>query len=182
MLITKNPQALISIFQNGGVFAYPTEAVYGLGCNPDNQQAVEKILKLKQRPVDKGMILIASDFSQVEKYLLALNDNQLTFIQPSQTTYIYPAKATAPKWLTGNFNSLAVRISQLPIIQELCSTLDSAIVSTSANLSGEEPVKTSSAVDSVFHNEIDAILDGETGDLLTPTVIRDSISGEIIRA
>ncbi len=145
-------------------------------------QCTHQIIELKQRSVDKGLILIASDFSQVEKYLLALNDNQLAFIQPSQTTYIYPAKTTAPKWLTGNFNSLAVRISELPIIQELCSTLDSAIVSTSANLSGEEPAKTSAAVDSIFHNKIDAILDGETGDLLTPTVIRDSISGKIIRA
>ena len=182
MLITKNPQELISTFQNGGVFAYPTEAVYGLGCDPSNQQAVEKILKLKQRSVEKGLILIASDFSQVEKYLLALNNDQLECIQPSQTTYIYPALETAPKWLTGDFNSLAVRISKLAIIQELCSTLDSAIVSTSANLSGQPPAKTSEEVDSVFHNKIDAILDGQTGDLLTPTEIRDSISGEIIRA
>ena len=182
MLITQNPLELISIFQNGGVFAYPTEAVYGLGCDPDNKQAVEKILQLKQRSVEKGLILIASDFSQVEKYLKALTKDQLKFIQPSQTTYIYPANETAPKWLTGNFESLAVRISKLPIIQELCTTLDSAIVSTSANLSSQEPAKTSGEVDSVFHNRIDAILDGETGDLLTPTEIRDSISGEIIRA
>jgi len=182
MLITKKPQELINIFRNGGVFAYPTEAVYGLGCDPDNEQAVNQILELKQRSVDKGLILIASDFSQVEKYLKPLNQDQLAFIQPSQTTYIYPARDTAPKWLTGNFNSLAVRISKLAIIQELCSTLDSAIVSTSANLSGQEPARSSAAVDSVFHNKIDAILDGETGDLLTPTEIRDSISGEIIRA
>ncbi len=182
MLITKNPKELISIFRNGGVFAYPTEAVYGLGCDPDNQPAVEKILRLKQRPVDKGLILIASDFSQVEKYLQPLNKDQLKLIEPSQTTYIYPAKETAPKWLTGNFDSLAVRISKLPIIQELCSTLDSAIVSTSANLSGQDPAKTMSEVNSVFNGKIDAILDGKTGELLTPTEIRDSISGKIIRA
>ncbi|MEB8432569.1 Sua5/YciO/YrdC/YwlC family protein [Cocleimonas sp. KMM 6892] len=182
MLITKKPQELINILRNGGVFAYPTEAVYGLGCNPDNEQAVNKILELKQRSVDKGLILIASDFSQVEKYLKPLNPDQLAFIRPSQTTYIYPASDTAPKWLTGNFNSLAVRISKLAIIQELCSTLDSALVSTSANLSGQEPARSCAEVDSVFHNKIDAILDGETGDLLTPTEIRDSITGEIIRA
>lgn len=182
MLITQKPKNIIRIFQQGGIFAYPTEAVYGLGCDPDKQQAVAKILALKQRPIEKGLILIASDFSQVQKYLQPLNNNQLKFTQPSQTTYIYPALDTAPKWLTGNFSSLAVRVSALPIIQELCSTLGSAIVSTSANLSGQEPAKTCKQVDSIFHNKIDAIVDGETGDLLTPTVIRDSISGEIIRA
>ncbi len=181
MFITKNPQDLIATFQCGGVFAYPTEAVYGLGCNPENQYAVKKILTLKQRSIDKGLILVASCFSQVEKYLQPLSEEQLIFTQPSQTTYIYPAKDTAPKWLTGNFNSLAVRVSDLPILQELCSTLDSAIVSTSANLSGQEPARSSDEVSSVFHNKIDAILDGKTGDLLTPTVIRDSISGKIIR-
>lgn len=182
MLITQKPQDLINIFQSSGVFSYPTEAVFGLGCDPDNQTAVEKILELKQRSMEKGLILIASDFSQVEKYLQPLSEKQLEFTKPSQTTYIYPALETAPRWLTGDFNSLAVRISKLPIIQELCKTLDSALVSTSANLSGQEPGRTCAEVDSVFHNKIDAILDGETGDLLTPTVIRDSISGKIIRA
>jgi L-threonylcarbamoyladenylate synthase len=132
--------------------------------------------------VHKGLILVAADFSQVEKYLEPISESQIPFTKPSETTYIYPALATAPKWLTGDFDSLAVRISQHPATSELCQVLNSAIVSTSANLSTQEPARTCAEVKIIFDEKIDAILDAETGDLLSPTVIRDSISGEIIRA
>ena len=182
MLVTKKSQNIISTFQNGGVFAYPTEAVYGLGCDPDNEEAVLRLLKLKNRPINKGLILIASDFTQVKKYLKPLSKAQLQFTQPSNTTYIYPALDSAPKWLTGDFDSLAIRISQHSTVLELCENFDSALVSTSANLSGQTPAQTASEVAKQFDEKIDAILEGKLGDLLTPTVIRDSISGEIIRS
>ena len=182
MLITKNPNDLKSHFLNGVVFAYPTEAVYGLGCDPDNEAAVMRLLKIKQRSVSKGLILIASDFSQVKHYLKPLNPSQIAFTQPSETTYIYPASESAPKWLTGDFNKLAVRITKHPLVRELCSHLDSALVSTSANLTGEEPAKTANEVASALDGLIEVILEGETGDLDKPTQIRDSISGQIIRA
>ncbi len=182
MLLITQPKELLPLFQKKGVFAYPTESVYGLGCDPDNEKAVMRLLALKQRPIKKGLILVASDFSQVERYLKPLSKEQLQFTQPSSTTYIYPALGSAPKWLTGDFDSLAIRISQHPIVRELCETFDSALVSTSANLSGQTPAKTASEVAKQFDDKIDAILDGNTGNLLTPTVIRDSISGEIIRS
>ena len=182
MLIIKNPNDLKSHFIQGAVFAYPTEAVYGLGCDPENKDAVMRLLEIKQRPISKGLILIAADFSQVEAYLKPLNENQLTFIKPSETTYIYPAKDSVPKWLTGDFNSIAVRITKHPLVRELCTELDSALVSTSANLTGEEPAKTANEVAVALDGLIEVILDGETGDLDKPTQIRDSISGQIIRA
>jgi len=182
MLVTKQTHELLDIFHGGGIFAYPTEAVYGLGCDPDNEEAIQGLLKLKNRPIEKGLILVASNFSQVEKYLKPLNKAQQAFTTPSDTTYIFPALDTAPKWLTGNFNSLAIRISKHSLVRELCETLDSALVSTSANLSGEPPAKSSIEVSDQLGNRIDAILEGKLGDLLTPTVIRDSISGEIIRS
>ena len=83
MLIIKNPNDLKSHFIQGAVFAYPTEAVYGLGCDPENKDAVMRLLEIKQRPISKGLILIAADFSQVEAYLKPLNENQLTFMKPS---------------------------------------------------------------------------------------------------
>jgi len=182
MLITKNAKELKPIFQQGGIIAYPTEAVFGLGCDPDNKQSVLKILELKNRPINKGLILVAADFSQVQKYLQPLSIEQKKLTEPSATTYIYPTLETAPIWLTGDFNSLAVRISKHPTTRELCQVLDSAIVSTSANLASQEPARTCAGVNSIFNGKIEAILDRETGDLLNPTVIRDSISGEIIRA
>ena len=182
MLVTKQTHELLEIFKEGGVFAYPTEAVYGLGCDPDNEEAVERLLLIKNRPASKGLILIASNFSQVEKYLQPLNKAQQAFTTPSDTTYIFPALDTAPKWLTGDFHSLAIRITKHSLVRELCETLNSALVSTSANLSGEPPAKSSIEVSNQLENKVDAILDGKLGDLLTPTVIRDSISGEIIRS
>jgi len=182
MLITKNPNELKSSFLQGAVFAYPTEAVYGLGCDPTNQSAVMRLLEIKQRPIEKGLILIASDFSQVESFLKPLNQDQIKLTKPSQTTYIYPAKAETPKWLRGEFDSLAVRITKHPLVRELCETLGSALVSTSANLSGEEPATTAMQVKEALDGLIDVIIEGETGDLSKPTEIRDSISGQIIRA
>lgn len=182
MLITQNPDDIQSHFKRGAVFAYPTEAVYGLGCDPENESAVKQLLDIKQRPVNKGLILIASDFSQVESYLQALNIDQLAYTKASETTYIYPAKASAPKWLTGDFDSLAVRITKHPLVRELCKKLDSALVSTSANLTGEEPARTALEVAEALDGLIEVILDGKTGELDKPTQIRDSISGQIIRA
>jgi len=182
MLITKNPNDLKTHFLHGAVFAYPTEAVYGLGCDPTNETAVMRLLEIKQRPMNKGLILIASDFSQVESYLKPINEEQLAFTLPSETTYIYPANSNTPKWLTGDFESLAVRITKHPLVRELCETLDSALVSTSANLTGEEPARTAKEVEIALEGLIDVIIDGELGDLDKPTEIRDSISGQIIRS
>jgi len=182
MFITTKPTEIETHFHQGSVFAYPTEAVYGLGCDPKNESAVKRLLEIKQRQMSKGLILIASDFNQVAEYLTPLTEEQRKFTEPSETTYIYAAKSTAPKWLTGDFDSLAVRITKHPLVRELCTQVDSALVSTSANLSGETPAKTALEVANALDGLIEVILDGKTGDLDKPTQIRDSISGQIIRA
>ena len=146
MLLTQQPTDLINPFKQGLIFAYPTEAVYGLGCDPDKKMSVLRLLHIKQRPLHKGLILIASDFSQVEKYLKPLSAEQLKCTAPSKTTYIYPTLDSAPAWLTGDFDSLAIRITTHPLVQKLCATLDSALVSTSANVSGLEPARTADKV------------------------------------
>jgi L-threonylcarbamoyladenylate synthase len=181
MLITQKPSDILEIFHNGGIFAYPTEAIFGLGCDPDNEEAVQRLLSIKKRPKEKGLILVASNFSQVEKYLKPLNESQKEFTKPSSTTYIFPALASTPKWLIGDFDSLAIRNSKHPLVRELCTILDSALVSTSANLSGLEPKKSAVDVAEQLGDSIDAILYGNTGDSQNPSVIRDSITRQIIR-
>lgn len=181
MIISKDPQDLINTFQAGGVIAYPTEAIYGFGCNPDNEQAVLKLLDIKKRSVNKGLILVAAHFDQIEKYLKPLSSEQYDFTLPNEITYIFPALESSPKWLTGDFDSLAIRISKHPLVNALCSTLDSALVSTSANLSGEEPAETCEQVESRFKHTVDAILDGEVGNSLKPSAIFDIVSGKFIR-
>lgn len=182
MLITANPDDVIQPFKKGAVIAYPTEAIYGLGCDPDNRKAVKRLLEIKQRPINKGLILVAADFSQVKKYLKPLSDAQLEFTVSSSTTYLFPARKSAPSWLTGDFDSLAIRISKHPLIIELCTTLNSAIVSTSANISGESPAQTSREVLDQLGDKLGVILRGNTGDSQKPSVIRDSITRQIIRS
>ena len=181
MLITANIDDVIQPFKKGAIIAYPTEAIYGLGCDPDNKKAVKRLLAIKQRPLHKGLILVASDISQVKKYLKPLSEAQLALTKPSGTTYLFPAKKSTPTWLKGEFDSLAVRFSAFPLLQELCTKLDSAIVSTSANISGQQPTRTSEEVLAQLGGEINVILRGKVGDSQKPSVIRDSISDQIIR-
>jgi L-threonylcarbamoyladenylate synthase len=161
MQITQQANDLIQPFKQGKVFAYPTEAVYGLGCDPDNQSAVMRLLEIKKRSPAKGLILIASNFSQVEKYLKPLSESQQQFTQASDTTYIFPALKSAPVWLTGDFDSLAIRITKHPLAKALCETLGSAVVSTSANISAQQAAKTVEELTTQLGDKIDYLLEGE---------------------
>jgi len=182
VIISSNPLKLIKPLQQGGVIAYPTEAVFGLGCDPLNETAVMRLLAIKQRSIDKGLILIASDFSQVAPFLLPINHQQQAYTQPSETTWIFPAKADTPKWLTGKFNSLAIRITKHQPVIQLCKAFSSALVSSSANLTAEEPARTTQEVVASLGERLDGVLDAELGSLAKPTEIRDSLSGEVVRA
>ncbi len=181
MILSKNPQDLVKTLQQGGIIAYPTEAVFGLGCDPLNETAVMRLLSIKQRPIDKGLILVAANFSQVAPFLSPISEQQKQHTQPSETTWVFPAKTDTPQWLTGQFNSLAIRISKHPSVIQLCQHFGSALVSSSANLSGQKPAKTSQEVINHLGDRLDGILDNEVGNLSKPTKIRDSLTGEILR-
>lgn len=168
----------------GGVIAYPTEAVYGLGCDPLNQDAVMRLLELKQRPVEKGMILIAARFSQIEGFiqpLTAQQHRQLTQTWPGPTTWLLPASTSAPAWITGRHDRIAIRITAHPLAQALCNIAGQAIVSTSANISQHPPAKTSLTVRRYFADRLDYILTGPLGNLDKPTVIKDLLTRKVLR-
>lgn len=182
VIITTNPQDLCLPLTQGAVIAYPTEAVFGLGCHPLNETAVRRLLLLKKRAIKKGLILIASDFSQVASFLLPLSTQQQQYTQASETTWVFPASPHAPQWVTGQYNSVAIRITQHPPIQQLCQLFNTALVSTSANISGQDPAQNTQAVISQFNHQLDGILDAPVGHLSKPTEIRDGLTGQIIRA
>lgn len=174
-------RAARSVF-SGHVIAYPTEAVYGLGCDPYQQQAVYKILKLKNRPVEKGLILVGSQLQQFDDFIEPLsNEHQQLIASNPATSWIVPAKK-APEWLRGQHNSLAIRLSAHPLVKTLCNELEQALVSTSANPAGKSPARKSLQVHHYFHNDIDIILCDKTGELSKPTEIRDLKTRNIIRA
>lgn len=168
----------------GGVVAYPTEAVYGLGCDPLNANAVMRLLLCKQRRLDQGLILVASDFAQLEPYLAIPNEKmrkELLASWPGPVTWLVPVQPWVPYWLTGNHDTLAVRITDHPLVRKLCDTFGDAIVSTSANLHGHPPARNALTVRRYFGNKIDYILNGETGKLASVSEIRDAASGRVIR-
>ena len=182
---TINP-VVITTLQHGGVIAYPTEAVYGLGCDPDNQQAVNRLLAIKKRPQSKGLILIAADYQQLIPYI---DDSQLSHEQknrvlaswPGPNTWVFPASTHAKPWITGDFDTIAVRVSAHPIVQRLCHHFGKPLVSTSANLSGQPAINDFAVLTEQMHNHVDAIVPGETDRNLKPSKITDALTGVVYR-
>lgn len=167
------------------VIAYPTEAVFGLGCDPDSQLAVESLLKLKNRSWEKGLILVAANYQQLLPYI---DDARLTTSQkqhifsfwPGPVTWVIPARNTTPKWLTGRFDSIAVRVSEHLQVRSLCQAFSKPLVSTSANLSGLEPCRTEQDVRQQF-GDIFPVLSGLVGGRDSPSEIRDALTGRLFR-
>lgn len=170
----------------GAVLAYPTEAVWGLGCDPFDEAAVLRLLAIKQRPVDKGLILIAGTLDQFDGLLdwdaLPVDRSEAVFASwPGPHTWIVPATGRIPHWITGAHDGVAVRVSAHPTVVALCAAFGGPLVSTSANLAGAPPAFSRDALDATLLALLDGICMGETGGLTAPTAIRDARSGAHLR-
>jgi L-threonylcarbamoyladenylate synthase len=169
----------------GGVIAYPTEGVWGLGCEPLNHHACRRILALKRRGAGKGFILIAAEFAQVEPFLASLAPAKLKPVRaswPGPVTWLLPAAPWVPAHLSGGRDTLAVRVTAHPVARALCERYGGPIVSTSANASGRRPARSALQVHRQFGARVDYVLAGELGALRGPTPIRDLASGKAVRA
>jgi L-threonylcarbamoyladenylate synthase len=168
-----------------GILAYPTEAVYGLGCDPWSRDAVQRLLAIKGRPQHKGLILIASSPEQLEPFVEPLDEVRMRAVLatwPGPVTWLLPARAGTPSWLTGRHPTLAVRVTAHPLAAVLCEAAGSALVSTSANLSNRPPARSSLQVRRSLGAQLDLILVGECGNSVRPSTIRDGRTGALIRA
>ena len=166
----------------GGVIAYPTESVFGLGCDPSNEQAITKILEIKKRTLAMGFVLLTPNIEIVSGWV-NINNKQLKIFSspsPKPTTYIVPASNSAPKWLTVK-NTLAIRLSSDPFIKNICGLLGFPIVSTSANLHGEQPCRSADEVQEIMGSQLDYIVFKKTGPFNNPSTIVDLSSGKTIR-
>ncbi|MDH5190349.1 MAG: L-threonylcarbamoyladenylate synthase [Gammaproteobacteria bacterium] len=175
----------VRVLNHGGIIAYPTESVYGLGCDPNNGSAVYRLLWLKQRSVDKGLILIASSLKQLKPYLAEIGEEYLEralMTWPGPATWLIPASNKTPHWLRGKHNTIAVRVTNHPLASALCQQFKGPVVSTSANKTGDPVTKQVDQVRQIFSDDIDFYLEGAIGDLERPTEIRDIMTNEIIRA
>ena len=168
----------------GGVIAYPTEAVYGLGCDPLDAVAVLDLLELKGRPVGKGLILIAADFDQLRPFVDEVAPGAMAAVHaswPGPHTWLLPARPATPPWLTGDFTTLAVRVTAHPVAAALCR-LTGPLVSTSANPAGRRPARDALTVRRYFGDRLDAVLAGPVDRRRGPSAIRDAASGRLLRA
>ena len=172
------------ILKQGGIIAYPTEAVFGLGCLADNTAAIKRLLELKQRPAHKGLILLASDLLQIEAYISPLKQTireKITASWPGPTTWIVPTPSTTSSLIKGQFNTIAIRISAHPMVRALCRQCQSPIISTSANITGKRMSYSPFDVRLHFKDQLDYILYGALGSSNKPTMIKDALTDKIIR-
>jgi L-threonylcarbamoyladenylate synthase len=169
--------------KDGAVIAYPTEAVYGLGCDPLNEDAVMALLDIKQRPMEKGLILIASSLEQLRPYLVLDQTliDRITPTWPGPVTWVIPARLWVPKWLTGEHRSLAVRVTNHPVARDLCAQFGSPIVSTSANPTTKPAIKESRKLLQTFAHADIFVVHGNVGELTQETAIYDALSGIRLR-
>ncbi len=176
--------AAARLVRSGGVIGYPTEAVYGLGCDPANLEALEHLLRIKGRRADKGLILIAGDVAALEPWVV-IPDNSwrkdILASWPGPNTWVLPRRQDAPDWISGGRPTVAVRVTAHPLANSLCRAIGGALVSTSANRSGQPPLRTALAVRRQFGPWLDGVLGGAVGDSRRPSAIRDGVTGNWIR-
>jgi len=170
------------VIKSQGVISYPTEAVFGLGCDPLSETAVKKILQLKRRPVEKGLILIASNIEQLEALTdLSPDDRNKISRHSSPVTWLVNKSTLTPLWISGRHTKVAIRVSQHPVVQALCNEVRTAIVSTSANPAGLKPASTLLQVRQYFPAQLNFYLPGNTGDLQQVTPILDIETTQTVR-
>lgn len=182
--LTRDVAHIAQLLRAGGIVAYPTEAVFGLGCDPRNAAAITRLLQLKQRDPALGLILIAADLAQLDAWLLPWDTETRARVQPTwpgATTWVLPARTEVSPLLRGVHDTLAVRVTAHPVAAALCRAFGGALVSTSANRHGHAPALDAAAVLNEFGNALDGVLDGAVGDRAKPTEIRDGRSGATLR-
>ncbi|WP_404802776.1 L-threonylcarbamoyladenylate synthase [Marinobacter confluentis] len=175
----------VQTLRSGGVIAYPTEAVWGLGCDPWNADAVERILALKQRPLEKGLIVVAGSVEQVRFLLDPLPEDQQNKAMsywPGPFTCLLPDRLNQiPQEVRGRHSSIAVRVSDHPLVRALCEAAGTPLVSTSANPAGRQPARHSWQVRRYFPSGVDRLVSGQLGGHRKPSTIIDIVSGDQLR-
>jgi L-threonylcarbamoyladenylate synthase len=176
--------AAARLVTSGGVIGYPTESVYGLGCDPQDPHAVSHLLSIKGRSAAKGLILIAADVAALQPWV-EIPDNQwradILASWPGPNTWVLPRQRMAPAWVGGGRPTLAVRVTDHPLANGLCRAVGGAVVSTSANRSGQAPLRTALGVRRQLGRFLDGVLGGAVGNSSRPTAIRDGMTGVWIR-
>ncbi len=202
MCVFNTPNQASDWLKQGKLLAYPTESVWGLGCDAMNEYAVGQILQIKNRSIEKGLIVVTDSSERIEPLLKNLNPQQKQIIIDSWTkknqannkqaiTWLLPIdnkQNFIPKWITGKHNSVAVRVIANPQIQQVCQSLVSEtnpfglLVSTSCNIANLSPAKNLQQAQNYFStNKNVAYLRGETLSYALPSQIKNAIDLTVLR-
>jgi L-threonylcarbamoyladenylate synthase len=170
------------VLLGGGVIAYPTEGVFGLGCLPDEIEAVERILDIKQRSPRKGLILIAAEPAQFDDWIAPGDRETLPEPDPCKpVTWIVRPAARVPAIVTGDHPGLAIRITTNPVAAAICKAVEMPIVSTSANIAGRPVARNTFILHRNFRRLVDYVVPGECGPASGPSEIREFATGKVLR-
>ena len=173
-----------AILKRGGVIAYPTEGVWGLGCDPFNSSAVNRILEIKSRPPHKGLIVVSSEMAHFADFLKGAGTEGIEKIRQSKgrgISWLIANNGLALDLVSGGQSTLAIRLSDHPSIAGICSAFGAAMVSTSANPSAEPPALNAEQVHGYFAERIDYVVPGDLGGQNGPSEIRHIGTGEVMR-
>lgn len=172
------------IVHAGGVLAYPTEAVYGLGCDPACDDAVARIVALKGRSSRSGFILIATSLEQLDGWIAPTpaERRRLASRTTKPVTWVVSAGELCSSLVSGGRPTVAVRVTSHPVAAALCEAVGMPLVSTSANLHGRPPARSALAVRRCFGAALDAVVPGATGGRSKPSEIRDARTGATLRS
>lgn len=169
--------------RRGGLIAYPTESVYGIGCLPQQQHALKHLMQLKQRPQHKGLIVIGHHLTQLQSLLKSLKNHHLNYTQhwPAALTLLLPAADDIPILLRGKRrHQLAVRVPDHALARTLCQHIGSPLVSTSCNKSRQRPCRTEREVRRRFGRQL-MVIGGRCGSHRQPSRIINPDTGDILR-
>lgn len=174
----------ISALRHGGVIACPTEAVWGLSCDPNNDEALAHLMRIKQRDPAKGVILVAASIKQFQPWLsqlpLALHA-PLVASWPGPNTWLVPDNGCSHGLVRGAHERVALRVTDHPLMSALCEAFGGPLVSTSANRAGEPPAMSAAEITNLFGDEVAYVIEGALGGNANPSTIRDLVSGKVMR-
>ena len=182
-MIVGDVDGAIDLLNSGGVIGYPTEAVYGLGCNPWNKESVEKIAIIKKRSLGKPFLMVASSIDQLESLIdVTVLSDDVKATWPGHTTWLIKAKESVPYWLQDKESGkVGIRISNHPVVMKLCKLFKKPIISTSANISGYQEIKDEIEFRKTFASNVNYLVKGDIGDYKKTSIIIDMETNQKLR-
>ena len=174
----------INWLKAGKVLVHPTESIWGFGCDALNESAIDLIFKLKQRPLNKSLIVLAESYFSIKKFVTSLNPDQEKLLNekwPGPYTFLFTYNKNLPDHLMNETGKIAIRVSNHLPLKYLLKAYKGFMVSTSANFSGQSNINCPNKILETFANDDIAYYDELLGDQLKPSQIIDLETGITIR-